>query len=237
MSAALRAVLLDIEGTTTAIDFVLRVLFPYAHARVQAFLEAHTADPEVARDIEGLRAEHARDATAGHGPPAWDASPAAVARYARWLMDRDSKATPLKSLQGKIWAEGYASGDLRGHVYDDVLRALGRWTAAGRRVAIFSSGSVLGQKLLFGHSDHGDLTSHLAAFFDTTTGPKREAASYVRIAAALGEAPPRLLFVSDVVAELDAARAAGFATALAVRSAPAPAGHTHRVITSFDELP
>jgi enolase-phosphatase E1 len=237
VSAALRAVLLDVEGTTTAIDFVLRVLFPYAYARVQAFLEARAVAPAVAQDIEGLRAEHARDATARHGPPPWDESPAAVARYARWLMDQDSKATPLKSLQGKIWAEGYASGDLRGHVYDDVPRALGRWVGAGRRVAIFSSGSVLAQKLLFGHSDHGDLTPQLAAFFDTTTGAKREAASYVRIAAALGETPSSLLFVSDAVAELDAARAAGLATALAVRSTPAPAGHAHRVITSFDELP
>jgi len=237
VSGAVHVVLLDIEGTTTAIDFVLHVLFPHAHARAQAFLEAHAADPDVAHDIEGLRAEHARDATAGHEPPAWEESPAAVARYARWLMDQDRKATPVKALQGKIWAEGYAGGELRGHVYDDVPRALRRWTASGRRVAIFSSGSVLAQKLLFGHSDHGDLTPRLAAFFDTTTGAKREAASYVRIAAALDEAPASLLFVSDAVAELDAARAAGLATALAVRSTPAPAGHAHRVITSFDELP
>ena len=216
---------------------MLRVLFPHAHAHVGAFLEAHAADPDVARDVSGLRDQHARDAAAGQDPPEWDDSAAAVARYARWLMDQDRKLTALKSLQGRIWAEGYAEGQLRGQVYDDVPPALARWTGAGRRVAIFSSGSVLAQKLIFGHSDHGDLTPFLSGYFDTTTGPKREAESYRRIAAALGAAASAGLFVSDVVAELDAARHAGMATALAVRTPPAPLGHGHPEVTSFDELP
>jgi enolase-phosphatase E1 len=152
-------------------------------------------------------------------------------------MDRDRKLTALKSLQGKIWAEGYAAGRLRGQVYDDVPRALARWTAASRRVAIFSSGSVLAQRLLFGHSDHGDLTAYLSAYFDTTTGPKADQESYRRIAAALGEPERAGLFVSDVVAELDAARAAGLATALAVRVPPGPATAGHRTLTSFDAIP
>jgi enolase-phosphatase E1 len=151
-------------------------------------------------------------------------------------MDQDRKTTALKSLQGRIWAEGYDAGRLCGQVYDDVPPALARWAAAGRRVAIFSSGSVLAQKLLFGHSDHGDLTRFLSGYFDTTTGPKGEAGSYRRIAEALGEPPGAGLFVSDAVAELDAARTAGFATALAVRTPPGPVGHGHREVATFDTL-
>ncbi len=230
-------VLLDVEGTTTPVDFVYRVLFPEARARARGFLEAHAADPDVALDVAGLREEHARDTTAGRHPPEWEESPAAIAAYVRWLMDQDRKATALKSLQGRIWAEEYAAGRLRGQVYDDVRPAFERWTRSGKRVAIFSSGSVLAQRLLFRHSDHGDLTPFLSAHFDTTTGPKREAGSYRTIASAL-EAPASAgLFVSDVVAELDAAGEAGFATALAVRAPPGAAGHPHRVIRSFDDLP
>jgi len=237
VSASEGFVLLDIEGTTTPVDFVYRVLFPDARGRVRGFLEAHAADAEVSRDISLLHDEHARDLAAGNAPPAWDGSIESVAAYARWLMDQDRKLTPLKSLQGRIWAEGYAAGRLRGQVYDDVPGALTRWTASGRRVAIFSSGSVLAQKLIFSHSDHGDLTPFLAAYFDTATGAKREAESYRRIAAALGEPAGGGTFVSDVVGELDAARTAGLATALAVRSPERPEPNGHRVVASFDELP
>jgi enolase-phosphatase E1 len=229
-------VLLDIEGTTTPVDFVYRVLFPDARERVLGFIETWNADPEIARDIASLGEEHGRDVALGHSPPPWDGSAEAAAAYARWLMDQDRKLTPLKSLQGRIWAEGYATGRLRGQVYADVPEALMRWTADSRRVAIFSSGSVLAQKLLFGNTDEGDLTRYLSAYFDTTTGPKGEPDSYRRIATALGEPASAGLFVSDVVAELDAARDAGLATALAVRTPPGPDPHRHRVITSFAEL-
>ncbi len=234
MSGAPRVVLLDVEGTTTPVDFVYRVLFPYAQARVAAFLEAHATEPDVAADVAALRAEHERDRSAGRRPPAWEEGPAA---YTGWLSDQDRKLTALKSLQGRIWAEGFARGELRGQVYPDVPHALRRWTAAGRKVAIFSSGSVLAQKLLFGHSDHGDLAPLLSGYFDTTTGAKREPASYARIADALGARPADALFVSDVVAELDAARAAGFATALSVRAEPGPPPDAHPRITTFDALP
>jgi enolase-phosphatase E1 len=233
VSAAPRLVLLDIEGTTTPIDFVYRVLFPYARVRVDAFLETHGAQPDVIADVAGLRAEHDRDVAAGRNPPPWKDGAAA---YARWLMDQDRKLTALKALQGRIWEGGFASGELRGQVYPDVPGALRRWTAAGRKIAIFSSGSVLAQKQLFGHSDQGDLTSMLSGYFDTTTGAKADAASYRRIAHALGETPDAGLFVSDVVAELDAARDAGFATALSVRTPPGPAANGHRAVRSFDEL-
>lgn len=233
MSASPRLVLLDIEGTTTPIDFVLRVLFPYARARVAAFLESHLSQPDVIADVAGLRAEHARDVAAGRKPPPWANGAAA---YARWLMDEDRKLTALKALQGRIWEGGFASGELRGQVYPDVPAALRRWTAAGRTVAIFSSGSVLAQKLLFAHSDQGDLTPLLSGYFDTTTGAKGDAASYRKIAQALGASPNAGLFVSDVVAELDAARSAGFATALSVRNPPGPAANGHGSVASFDEL-
>lgn len=124
-------------------------------------------------------------------------------------MDADAKETELKDVQGKIWAEGYAAGELAGHVYPDAAAALRRWHAAGIRLAVFSSGSVAAQKLIFGHSDHGDLAPLFSGWFDTTTGPKREAASYTKIAAALGEAPGDVLFLSDVAAETDAAKASG----------------------------
>jgi enolase-phosphatase E1 len=230
------AVLLDIEGTTTPIDFVYRILFPYAQARVGEFLAARADEPEVAADIDGLRQEHARDVAAGRRPPEWGQTPAAVAAYARWLMDQDRKATALKSLQGKVWAEGYASGELKGQVYEDVPRALARWTKAGKTVAIFSSGSVLAQKLIFGHTNFGDLTPYLSGYFDTTTGPKGQAESYTRIAATLGCEPGVMLFVSDVFAELEAARAAGLQTALAVRSDTLPTSAAHRPIMTFDKL-
>jgi enolase-phosphatase E1 len=234
VSGGPRVVLLDVEGTTTPVDFVYRVLFPYAQARVAAFLEAHAAEPEVAADVAALRAEHERDRAAGRRPPAWEEGAAA---YTGWLTDQDRKLTALKSLQGRIWAEGFSRGELRGQVYPDVPPALRRWTAAGRTVAIFSSGSVLAQKLLFGHSDHGDLAPLISGYFDTTTGAKREPSSYSRIAEALGAPPADLLFVSDVVPELDAARAAGLATALSVRTEPGPAPDGHARITTFDALP
>lgn len=218
-----QALLLDIEGTTTAIDFVYGTLFPFARDRMGSFLEREPADAAL------LQQEHAADTAQGASPP-----PGGVA-YVHWLMDRDRKSTGLKSLQGKVWEEGYRSGELRGQVYDDVPRAFARWKRQGRRIAIFSSGSVLAQKLLFAHSTAGDLAPFIEAYFDTTTGPKREAESYRRIAAALGLEADRVLFVSDVAEELEAAAQAGMATALGVRSGEAPAAR-HPVIRTFDEL-
>lgn len=237
MSTPPAAVLLDVEGTTTPVDFVYRVLFPYARERMLAFVSARGTDPEVAAEVRGLAEENRRDVAAGHRPPPWEDTPEAAAAYACWLIDRDRKATALKALQGRIWEEGFAQGALSGQVYPDVPRALARWTAAGRAVAIFSSGSVRAQKLLFAHTPAGDLTPHLSAFFDTTTGFKTEADSYRRIAEALHQAPAEVLFVSDVAAELDAARNAGMRTAICVRSDSLPVGTRHPIVTTFDRLP
>jgi enolase-phosphatase E1 len=227
-----RVVLLDIEGTTTPIDFVLGILFPFARERVRGFLEDHGGEPEVRADVDLLREEHARE---GPGPPPWDPAPAGVAAYVDWLMDRDRKSTGLKSLQGRIWQEGFQRGRLRGQVYPDVPPALARWRGQGRRAAIFSSGSVLAQKLLFRSTPAGDLTPLLDGYFDTTTGAKAAPQSYARIAAALEAEPAALLFLSDAVAELDAARAAGLATGLAVRG-PAPEAVGHPLVRSFAEV-
>jgi enolase-phosphatase E1 len=150
-------------------------------------------------------------------------------------MDQDRKSTGLKSLQGKIWEEGYRSGELKGEVYPDVLPALERWRAQGIDVAIFSSGSVQAQRSLFKNSVAGDLTRFIQAYFDTTTGPKSEPQSYARIAAALERSPSEVLFVSDIVAELEAAREAGMRTALCVRGSSEVHG-VHPVIHRFDEI-
>jgi enolase-phosphatase E1 len=221
------AILLDIEGTTTPVRFVYDVLFPYSRARFAGFLRAHGQDVQVQEEIAGLRAEHARDESAGRNPPRWPGDDLeSAAEYARWLLDHDRKVTPLKSLQGRIWEEGFASGALRGQVYPDVPPAFERWTRAGKTLAIFSSGSVLAQRLLFTHSEAGNLERFLSAHFDTTTGPKTEESSYERIAEVQGRAPSEIVFLSDVTAELDAARRGGMGTALVVReSAPPPAGH------------
>ena len=229
--------LLDIEGTTTPVTFVTDVLFPYARQRLRSFLDTHASEPQVAAELEALRQEHAREST--EKPPPWAAKNpiASACAYLEWLMDRDRKTTPLKTLQGAIWEDGYRSGALRSVVYDDVRPAFERWRAASRAIAIFSSGSVLAQKLLFAHTNAGDLTPFLSAYFDTTTGPKKEAASYARIATAMQRRTQELLFVSDVAAELDAAQAAGLATALCVRpGAAAPTSRAHRKIESFAEL-
>ncbi|HEY4572702.1 MAG TPA: acireductone synthase, partial [Thermoanaerobaculia bacterium] len=213
------AILTDIEGTTTSIAFVYDVLFPYAAAR----LERTCGQPDPGRSelreaLAQLRSEHAQETAADPPPPFGDGSP-----YARWLMERDRKSTGLKLLQGLIWDEGYAQGEIRGHVYPDVPPALKAWREQGRRLRVFSSGSVHAQKLLFGHSDHGDLTPYFEGFHDTRTGPKQDPAAYTAIAADFALPPGDILFLSDVTPELDAASRAGYRTGLLVRPGNRPA--------------
>ena len=241
---AMLCVLLDIEGTTTPIDFVEKTLFPFARRHAREYLESHGSDELVIRDLEALRSQHTADVMQGLNPPPWPGpseprqlEPAIT--YITWLMDHDRKATPLKSLQGLIWEQGYVSGALRGEVYPDVPRAFARWRSRGKTIAIFSSGSVLAQKLLFRYSTLGDLSSFIQAHFDTSTGPKKEAQSYVRIAQALNISPSDILFASDVAAELDAARAAGMQAVLCIRGGfpESPAENLHHIISSFDDIP
>lgn len=238
-----RAILLDIEGTTTPISFVYDVLFPHVRANLQRHLERNANDPRYTRVFEMLREDRAANARAGLDLPPWeDGSPAtalaSIARYAVWLMDRDSKTAPLKQLQGLIWEDGYERGELTGQVFSDVPPAFRRWRDRGISLGIFSSGSVLAQQLLFRHSTAGDLTPMLRWYFDPSTGAKTDAKSYECIAREMSETPVSVLFISDVTGELDAARTSGMQTRLSVRPSNKPVadGHGHVAIASFDEV-
>jgi len=239
MDDRVRVVLLDIEGTTTPIDFVFKVLFPYARSHVEGFLEAHGSSRDVLEDLDGLRREHSDDTRRGFNPPALKNphEPGSFLAYVDWLIEHDRKSTPLKSLQGKVWAEGYAGGELQSQVFDDVPPALKRWQAQNRTIAIFSSGSVLAQKLLFAHTAAGNLTRFLSAYFDTTIGAKIDSASYEKIAKLLERSPAEIVFISDVVLELDWAESAGLQALLCERPGNHPQPeHSHGVIRTFDEL-
>lgn len=228
-TVAARAVVVDIEGTTSTIAFVHTVLFPYADEHLDRYVGEHRNDPVVAQAM--------RDAAelAGEEPDVDDAT--VLAHLHRWLAE-DRKATPLKTLQGLIWAEGYAETGLRGHVYPDAAAGLRRWHAAGLRLYVYSSGSIDAQRTLFGNSSEGDLSALFSGNFDTTTGPKRVPASYRRIAHAIGLPPHEIVFLSDVDAELDAAREIGFQTVRLLRPADTPPGATtvHPSATTFEAI-
>lgn len=202
----INTILTDIEGTTSSLSFVKDVLFPYARERMGDFVRAHKTDPQVIQRLEQVRI------AAGAAPD----TEQLIEQLRRWI-DEDQKIPPLKALQGMIWREAYESGDLKGHVYDDAVQYLKKWKNQGLRLFVFSSGSVLAQKLLFGHSVHGDLTPLFSGYFDTNIGAKKDAQAYRRIAAHIAAAAGDILFLSDVPDELDAARAAGMATTLLVR--------------------
>ncbi len=220
-----RAILTDIEGTTSSIAFVHEVLFPYSRARLAEYVAAHAGEPEVAAILAEVRAEA--------GDAALD-SAGCTALLAEWH-DADRKIGPLKALQGLIWAEGYASGALQGHVYPDAVAGLRRWQAVGIPLYVYSSGSVAAQKLIFAHTAFGDLTPLFSGHFDTGVGGKRDAASYAAIARTIGTAPAEILFLSDVEAELAAAAEAGLAVTLLAREG-APAASLYPVATTFDTI-
>jgi len=220
-----RAILLDIEGTTTPIAFVHDVLFSYAREHVREFLDSNAA----ADDIALLREEHAIDVKEGRNPPPL------IAEYVEWLIALDRKSTGLKSLQGKIWRKGYENGSLRSQVFPDVAPAFQRWSERGLRISIFSSGSVLAQQLLFAHTEVGDLTRFIDSYFDTRVGKKGDAESYRGIAEAMELETHEILFISDVVAELEAANAAGMKTIMSIRPGNAQQSQ-YPSIRSFDEI-
>jgi enolase-phosphatase E1 len=235
-------IVLDIEGTTTPIAFVHEVLFPYARARIRSFLVTHWGSTGISADLANLREQYAADTGQGLTPPRWTDGPRnveidSITEYVHWLIDQDRKSTGLKSLQGKIWEQCYLDGTLKAPLFADVLPALERWQHAGLKIGIFSSGSVLAQKLLFAHTEAGDVTPFINAYFDTTTGSKTSVDSYGKIASALRLPPAEVLFISDVIGELDAARTAGMQTLLCLRpgNPPQPPG-VHKVIQSFDEI-
>jgi enolase-phosphatase E1 len=220
-------ILTDIEGTTSSIDFVKDVLFPYARERLPAFVVTHADDS----DVQHWLHEAAKEAGLV------SATQQEIIELLQSWIDADRKSTALKALQGMIWRDGYAGGEYRAHVYPEVPARLRAWHAAGLRLYVYSSGSVPAQKLFFAHTEAGDLCPLFSGYFDTETGPKREAASYRRIAEAIGLPPGEILFLSDIEAELDAAAAAGMQTTLLARPpATCPAATRHRCVAGFDAI-
>lgn len=230
----IRAILLDIEGTVTPISFVHDILFPYARSRVSDYLLQHFNSPDVSEDVRQLSEEHAIDLQAGRQPPPAifeESSINSIVTYITWLMDLDRKSHGLKSLQGKIWEQGYREGSLKAPIYRDVVAAMECWHRDGIGISIFSSGSVLAQKLLFQHTDAGDLTGNINHYFDTSVGKKTDPQSYRQIAATLSQSPTFVLFISDVVAELEAASAAGMKSLLCIRP-----GNPEQSADQFDRI-
>jgi len=221
----IRAVLTDIEGTTTDIAFVHKILFPYARAHIADFVRAHAGDPFVREQLAVVSHEAGRALNDDE----------AIAQLIRWI-DEDRKITPLKALQGVIWEQGYHNGDFTGHVYPEVPGSLRRWQAEGKKLYVYSSGSVQAQKLIFGYTPFGDLTPLFSGYFDTRIGGKREAGSYQRIAQEIGLPAGEILFLSDIVEELDAASAAGMQTIWLVRDGALDPDARHPQRQSFDAI-
>ncbi|WP_455852023.1 acireductone synthase [Pantoea endophytica] len=215
----IRAIVTDIEGTTSDIQFVHQVLFPYARQHLAAYVRENHTDENVAAALNAVRAESA----------APQASLEELITTLTNYIDEDRKSPGLKALQGMIWRAGYVEGQFTGHLYPDVLPAFERWQQRGIGLYVYSSGSVAAQKLLFGYSDEGDLTSLFSGYFDTGVGAKREAQSYRNIAEKIGLAPPSLLFLSDIYQELDAAADAGWHTVQLIRGEADNASRHHQV--------
>ena len=225
----IKAIVTDIEGTTSSLSFVKDVLFPYARAELPEFVREHAGDT----NIKALLADTCREAGVtclcdSNLQPAID-------KLIQWI-DEDKKITPLKALQGLIWKAGYDKGDFKGHLYPDAIANLKAWHSRGIALYVYSSGSVLAQKLLFGHTDDGDLTPLFSGFFDTNTGGKKEVESYRKIAEKAGFPADSLLFLSDIKEELDAAKAAGFHTTWLTRDHEPDNNAEHPQVGSFDSI-
>lgn len=220
-----KAILTDIEGTTSSLSFVKDVLFPYARERMSDFVRQHAQEASVKKELEEARRLSGKNMNASE----------VIEQLIRWI-DEDKKITPLKSLQGMIWLDGYKKGDFRGHVYEDAVRHLRKWKQAGIQLYVFSSGSIQAQKLLFTHTEYGDLTPLFSGYFDTTIGNKREADSYRKIAEAIGAFPGDILFLSDIREELDAAHAARMQVTWLVRDGAPNSGAPHPQARNFDEI-
>ncbi|ARA75312.1 haloacid dehalogenase [Pectobacterium brasiliense] len=221
----IKAIVTDIEGTTSDIRFVHSVLFPYARERLADTVRLHGSDPEIAQALDALRQEL--------GQP--DADSETLIAALNQFMDEDRKSTALKQLQGIIWRTGYRNGDFQGHLYPEVATQLAAWQQQGLRLYVYSSGSVEAQQLLFGYSNAGDLRPLFSDYFDTRVGAKRETDSYRTIAQAIGLPAEQLLFLSDIRQELDAAQEAGWHTCQLIRD-DADSVSRHRQVARFDQI-
>ncbi len=221
----IRAIVTDIEGTTSSIDFVHRILFPYSARSLPQYVRENAQKPEISCIIEQVRQEISQP----------QASIEQVIDALLGWIKQDKKITPLKTLQGFIWEDGYKKGEYSSHLYEDAYRGLKDWRDRGIKLYVYSSGSEKAQKLLFANSEFGDLTYLFSGYFDTRIGAKKQSSSYQKIAAEINIAPQEILFLSDVVAELDAAASAGYNTILLARDA-VPENCPHRVVDSFDRI-
>ncbi|MEB1528760.1 acireductone synthase [Xanthomonas sp. WHRI 7945] len=226
-----RVILTDIEGTTSSISFVKDVLFPYARRALPGFVREHGQQPQVRQWLDAVATECGGIC-----------SDEVIVETLQGWIDQDRKHTALKALQGMIWETGYRDGDYRAHFYPEVAAVLQGWHAAGMPLYVYSSGSVPAQKQFFGYSEAGDLTGLVSGWFDTEIGGKREANSYRNIVAAIGVPAAQIVFLSDVVEELDAARDAGLQTRLLDRLEDYPqprtgqATHGHARVENFQQI-
>lgn len=221
----IRAIVTDIEGTTSDIRFVHNVLFPYARQHLAAFVRENQADEQVQAALNAVREESAQPQAALED----------VIETLLSYIDQDRKSPGLKALQGMIWRTGYVTGQFTGHLYPDVLPAFEHWQQQGIALYVYSSGSVAAQKLLFGYSDEGDLTLLFSGYFDTGVGAKHETQSYRNIAEQIGIAPSALLFLSDIHQELDAAAQAGWHTVQLIRGKADPLSR-HQQVNDFSQI-
>ncbi|WP_455217819.1 acireductone synthase [Kaarinaea lacus] len=221
----IKAVVTDIEGTTSSLSFVKDVLFPYAREHIGEYVHDHAEDDEILEILNDVRKETGENLD----------TESIIAQLEQWI-DQDRKVTALKTLQGLLWEEGYRQGDFQGHIYPDACEQLKTWHEKGIKLYIYSSGSVYAQKLLFGHTEFGDLNKLFSGYFDTHVGAKSDTASYREIAKELGITPGEILFLSDIQAELDAASTAGMQTLWLVRDGDLSLAAPHMQVRSFSEI-
>ena len=221
----IKAIVTDIEGTTSSLSFVKDVLFPYAREHIGDYIRCHAEEGPIVSLINDVRMEADKNLSLE----------GVIQQLEQWI-DEDKKITPLKALQGLLWETGYKQGDFQGHIYVDAKQKLEQWQQQGIFLYVYSSGSVYAQKLLFGHTDYGDLNHLFSGYFDTKVGAKTDAGSYQRIAEAIAISPHDILFLSDIKAELDAAKAAGMQTTWLVREGAITEGASHHQVRDFNEI-
>jgi len=221
----IKAIVMDIEGTTSSLSFVKDILFPYASINLPDFVRAHAHAPRVKAQLDAVRAEIGQA----------EGDEAVIAQLLQWIAE-DKKAAPLKALQEFIWEQGYVDGDFHGHIYADAYEQLKIWHEQAIKLFIYSSGSVFAQKLLYAHTKYGDLTPLFSGYFDTNIGAKTEAASYQAMVKALGLKADEVLFLSDIEAELDAARDSGMQTRWLVREVELDTDAAHLQVAQFTQI-
>ncbi len=219
-------ILTDIEGTTSSLDFVREVLFPYAESHLPQFIQTHSDDAEVQKQLQATR-DMIQQPNLGQDET--------IQVLLTWIRE-DKKATPLKTLQGLIWEVGYQEGAYKAHVYPDVVTNLQKWYANSKKLYVYSSGSIKAQQLFFAHTEYGDFTKFFSGYFDTTIGHKQEKQSYRKIAKSIDDSPSNILFLSDIVEELDAAQDVGMQTYCLNRQYRRMSSYPHPQVYSFDEI-